>query len=164
MIKLIRLDERMIHGQVATRWSRLLGVDRIIVANDEAAKNSLVRQSLMMAAPNGIKAAVVSVDQMIAMMKDPKAADHDILIIVSRPQDLLKAVQNVDGIRKINVGNYGRSAEKKNGEPRKAYEPNLYAYPEEAEIFRQVAACGIPASYQTIPEDPEDDLAKLFAE
>ena len=50
MIKMIRLDERLIHGQVATKWSRLLDVDRILVADDEAAENEIVKKSLMMAA------------------------------------------------------------------------------------------------------------------
>lgn len=43
MIKLLRLDDRMIHGQIATKWSRVLSVDRIIVINDEAANNSIVK-------------------------------------------------------------------------------------------------------------------------
>jgi PTS system mannose-specific IIB component len=43
MIKLIRLDERLIHGQVAIRWSKYLGVDRILVLNDEAAKNAWLK-------------------------------------------------------------------------------------------------------------------------
>ena len=51
MIKWVRLDERMIHGQVATKWSQLLGVNRIIVADDQAASNEIIKKSLMMAAP-----------------------------------------------------------------------------------------------------------------
>ena len=47
MIKLVRLDERLIHGQVAIKWSRHTGVDRIVVANDEAAGNKIIQQSLM---------------------------------------------------------------------------------------------------------------------
>lgn len=50
MIKWVRLDERMIHGQVATKWSQLLGVNRIIVADDQAASNEIIKKSLLMAA------------------------------------------------------------------------------------------------------------------
>ena len=52
MINHIRLDERLIHGQVAIKWSRHTGVNRIIVANDDAAKNPIIQKSLMMAAPS----------------------------------------------------------------------------------------------------------------
>ncbi len=51
MIKLVRLDERMIHGQIAIKWSRHTGVDRIIVVSDEAAANPIIQKSLLMAAP-----------------------------------------------------------------------------------------------------------------
>ena len=47
MIKWVRLDERMIHGQVATKWSRTLGVDRIVVADDTAAASDIMQKSLM---------------------------------------------------------------------------------------------------------------------
>ena len=62
MIKWVRLDERMIHGQVATKWSRTLGVDRIVVADDTAAASDIMQKSLMMAAPTTCKTAIVTVD------------------------------------------------------------------------------------------------------
>ena len=61
MIKLLRLDERMIHGQVAIKWSRHLSVDRIVVANDGAASNPIIQKSLMMAEPSTCKVAIKSV-------------------------------------------------------------------------------------------------------
>ena len=63
MIKMVRLDERMIHGQIAIKWSRHLSVDRIIVANDAAASNAIVQKSLMMAAPPTCKTAIKPVDE-----------------------------------------------------------------------------------------------------
>ena len=59
MIKWVRLDERMIHGQIATKWSRTLGVDRIVVADDTAAASDIMQKSLMMAAPATCKTAVL---------------------------------------------------------------------------------------------------------
>jgi len=55
MIKLLRIDERLIHGQVANQWARQLAVNAIVVANDVAAQNEVVKMSLHMAAPDGIK-------------------------------------------------------------------------------------------------------------
>ena len=51
MIKLFRIDERLIHGQIAIKWSRHTGVDSIVVANDHAAANVMIQKSLKMAAP-----------------------------------------------------------------------------------------------------------------
>ena len=62
MIKLLRIDERLIHGQVANQWARQLAVDAIVVANDRAATNDLVKTSLKMAAPQGIKVVIKKVE------------------------------------------------------------------------------------------------------
>ena len=83
MIKWVRLDERMIHGQVATKWSRTLGVDRIVVADDTAAASDIMQKSLMMAAPATCKTAIVTVDKAVSLCNDPRAAGLKILLIVS---------------------------------------------------------------------------------
>lgn len=162
MIKLIRLDERMIHGQVAIKWSRHTGVDRIIVANDAAASNPIVQKSLMMAAPPTAKVAIKSVADAIKLLSDPKAANHSILLIVASPEDLLAMVKNVKDIPLINVGNYGRIAPKQGDEQRKTYGSNLYTYPSEVELFKQILDMGIETVYQTTPEDIPEKLNKVL--
>lgn len=95
MISMVRLDERLIHGQVAIKWSRHLDVDRIVVVSDEAAANPVVQKSLMMAAPATAKTTIKSLEKAVKLLQDPKAADYRILIIVSNPEDLLKIVTEV---------------------------------------------------------------------
>ena len=147
MLKLIRLDERLIHGQIAIKWSRHTGVDRIIVANDAAAENSVIQKSLMMAAPATCKTAIISVDKAIDMMKNPKASDHKILILVNNPDD---------------IGNYGRIAPKRNGEVRPTYRLNLYLYDDERETLKKVLDLGYNTTYQTTPEETAEPLAKAL--
>ena len=158
MIKLIRLDERMIHGQVAIKWSRHTGVDRIVVISDEAAANPIIQKSLMMAAPATAKTAIKGADDGIALLNDPRAAGLKILVIVSNPQDLLRVVTEVEGIPLINIGNYGRIAAKKGDEPRKTYRKNLYAYDDEVEILKKVLETGIESVYQTTPDEAPESL------
>ncbi len=162
MIKLLRLDERMIHGQVAIKWSRHLTVDRIVVANDGAAANPIIQKSLMMAAPTTCKVAIKSVEDSIKLLNDPRAAGLKILLIASSPEDVLKLVQNVPDIPKINIGNYGRVASKVNGEDRKAYAANLYAYPDEVETLKKILDCGIETIYQTTPDEQPVPLKKVL--
>ena len=162
MIKMMRLDERMIHGQVAIKWSRHLSVDRIIVANDGAAANPLIQKSLMMAAPPTCKTAIKPVADAIKLMNDPRAESLKILVIVSTPEDLLKVLDNVKGIPVVNVGNYGRIAPKHGTEMRKTYGPNLYAYDDEVEIFKKVISYGAETIYRTTPEDAPEPLAKVL--
>lgn len=163
MIRLIRLDERMIHGQIAIKWSRHTGVNRIIVANDEAASNDIVKKSLLMAAPSTCKTAIRSVEKSIELINDPRAKNLKILVIVSTPEDLLKVIDSVnEKVPQINIGNYGRIAPKKGMEIRKTYGANLYAYNHEVEIFKEILDYGIETIYQTTPEDTPEPLAKVL--
>ena len=165
MLKLIRLDERLIHGQVAIKWSRHTGVDRIIVANDAAAASTVIQQSLMMAAPATCKTAIMTVEKAIALMKNPKAADHKILILVNNPDDLLKVLTEVPvKPEMVNIGNYGRIASKINGQIRDTYTKNLYLYSEEAEILKQVIMTGTDCIVQTIPDETSRDLSAVLQE
>jgi PTS system mannose-specific IIB component len=163
MLKLVRLDERLIHGQIAIKWSRHTGVDRIIVANDAAAENSVIQQSLMMAAPATCKTAIISVDKAIAMMANPKAADHKILLLVNNPNDLLKVLTGIkEKPETVNIGNYGRIAPKVNGQPRKEYRLNLYLYDDERETLKKVLDLGHKTIYQTTPEETAEPLEKAL--
>lgn len=162
MIAMLRLDERMIHGQVAVKWSRYTGVNRIVVASDQAASSVLTQKGLMMAAPPTAKVAIRSVVGAINLLKDPRLADYKVMIIASIPIDVLTLAQNVPGIPLINVGNYGRIAPKKEGEIRKKYGENLYLYDEERELLKQVTETGIVCNYQTTPEDPSENLQSVL--
>ncbi len=162
MIKSIRLDERLIHGQVATKWSRVLGVNRIVVANDEAAASEVMQKSLMMAAPSTCKVAIVPVEKGISFCNDPRAEQLSIFVIVSNPDDLLRVVREVPGIQQVNIGNYGRIAAKRGSEQRTTYSKNLYAYDDEVETLRQVIALGVPCNVQAIPDEAAQSLEKVL--
>jgi PTS system mannose-specific IIB component len=162
MITLVRLDERLIHGQIAIKWSRLLGVNRIVVADDEAAKSEIIQRTLMMAAPSTCKVAIVTVDKAIKLCNDPRSENLKIFIIVSELADLLKIVNEVHNIPEVNIGNYGRIAQKKNGQQRVAYSNNLYLYDSEIDILKKVINTGIPCHVQTIPDDIPQNLQKII--
>lgn len=137
MIKLCRLDDRMIHGQIVTKWSRVISVDRIIVANDHAGENSIVAKSLLMAAPGNIKVAVKTVKDAIELLHQPKAREHDILLIVANPKDLLTMVEQVEGIDRINIGNWGL-LEASDGKKRESISQFVALSEDEKEILAKV--------------------------
>lgn len=104
MIKLFRIDERLIHGQIAIKWSRHTGVDSIVVANDHAAENVMIQKSLKMAAPPGIKTVIKTLDAAIATLNDPRCEPLKVLVLVNSPADALKMVRAVKGIPFVNIG------------------------------------------------------------
>ncbi len=112
MIALLRIDERLIHGQVATSWSKALDIDTIVCASDEASQNPLKKKMLLIAAPPGKKTHVRGVDEVIGLLKDPRADRMKIFLLTDTPKDALKLV-NALRLKDVNLGNYhNRKAEK----------------------------------------------------
>lgn len=162
MINLVRLDERLLHGQVAIKWSRHLDIDRILICNDEASKNEIIQKSLLMAAPQNIKVAIKDLKTSIKILNDDRMAKVKVLVIISRIEDLLNLVKNVEEIKNINIGNYGRIAAKNNNEQRKRYRSNLYLYSEEKDNLLTIIKQNKNVIYQTIPDDNPEKLSTIL--
>ncbi len=160
MIKLLRIDERLIHGQVANQWARQLAVDAIVVANDAAASSPIVMASLRMAAPNGMKVVIKKIDEAIAQLNDPRAQSLSIFIVVDNPEDALKIIKEVEGIPYLNVGNFGRvNLDKKK---RIEYKNNLYLNDEEVLTFKEILNTGIECEVRMLTSDPKISLKSLI--
>lgn len=111
-ILLTRIDNRLIHGQVATQWNGTLGANLILVANDKVAKDK-VRQGLMdMAAPAGVQTRYFSLQKTIEIIHkaSPK---QKIFMVVENPQDALKLAEGGVPIKKLNIGNMHMSEGKR---------------------------------------------------
>lgn len=162
MITLFRIDERLIHGQIAIKWSKHTGVSHIVVANDNAAKSPIIQKSLKMAAPADVKTAIKSIEGAIELLKDPRCKDLKILLLVNCPKDALIILKAISKIEYINVGNYGRIAQEKPGMPRKAYGNNIYCDEEEVKELKEILTMNIRCIYQTTPEEPAIDISHIF--
>ena len=107
-ITALRVDDRLIHGQVAMTWTKQLAVQEIVVANDEAANDNTQKMALKMAVPGGIKSLIKPVDEAIRILNNPKASKMRILVLTRTVKDALKVRQSVGEIGFLNVGNTGR--------------------------------------------------------
>ena len=103
-IRLTRIDNRLIHGQVATQWCGVVGANLLLVANDEVAGDEF-RQGLMnMAAPSYAQTRFFTLEKTINIIHRASANQH-IAIICESPQDVLKLVEGGVPIKKVNIGN-----------------------------------------------------------
>lgn len=160
MIKLLRIDERLIHGQVANQWARQLAVNAIVVANDVAAQNEVVKMSLHMAAPDGIKVVVKTVKDAIKQLNDPRANSLSIFVVVNCPEDAYEIIENVPSVPYLNVGNFGRVNKDKMN--RKTYADSLYANEQEIETFRKIIATGIDCEVRMLTSDKKVSLTSII--
>lgn len=111
IIDALRVDERLIHGQIAMVWSRALNLDGIVVANDEASENELQQKALKMAVPNGIKVIIKTLDDAVTLLKDKRASDMKLLVLVRTIGDALFLAKQLDNIGYLNIGNVGKSVQ-----------------------------------------------------
>lgn len=86
-ITALRVDDRLIHGQVAMTWTKQLAVQGIVVANDEAANDNTQKMALKMAVPGGIKSLIKPVDEAIRILNNPKASRMRILVLTRTVKD-----------------------------------------------------------------------------
>lgn len=83
MIKLFRIDHRLLHGQVAFSWTKSIGADCILVADDEATTNSLKMTTLRLAKPQGVKLVVKSIDDSIKALQSGVTDKYKLFIVTA---------------------------------------------------------------------------------
>ncbi|MEG0470583.1 MAG: PTS sugar transporter subunit IIB, partial [Longicatena sp.] len=93
MIPSLRVDDRLIHGQIALVWCKEFGTNRIVVANDNAVTDEVTRVSLQMATPTGIKLLIKTVDDAIRLFHDPRAKEKDMFVLTNNIVDAVKIVK-----------------------------------------------------------------------
>lgn len=105
MIKLLRIDERFIHGQVSFAWTNNIGANCIYIVNDEIASNKLLKSSLKLAAPPTIKFIVHSIKRAKKELNGSAIDKYNVFLIVNSTQDALSLIQSTDKIKQVNLGN-----------------------------------------------------------
>lgn len=115
MIKALRVDERLVHGQIAMVWSKELKLQGLVIANDEVANNETQKMALQMAVPSTVKSIIKDIDGAIKLLQNPKASAMNLMVLVKTVEDALKIAKEVSNIEYVNVGNAGKmvQAEKK---------------------------------------------------
>lgn len=109
---LCRIDTRLLHGQVATAWTKTTRPDRIIVVSDKVSKDDLRKEMIKQAAPPGVTAHCVPISKMVEVSKDPRFGATKALLLFESPEELLSAVKAGLEIKEINLGSIAHSVGK----------------------------------------------------
>ncbi|MGO4994684.1 PTS mannose/fructose/sorbose transporter subunit IIAB [Jeotgalibaca porci] len=149
-----RIDERLIHGQVAGIWSSTLKTQRLMVINDAAAENTLQKTSLRMAAPKSMRLSVLTVQDAVNNINAGKYGKQRLFLIFKKPSDVLKFIELGGKLEHVTVGNM--SFETGNREITK----NIYITEEEAHIFAAISNSGVNITAQLVPSEPATDFMK----
>ncbi|HEX9026186.1 MAG TPA: mannose/fructose/sorbose PTS transporter subunit IIA [Clostridium sp.] len=154
---LARIDSRLLHGQVATAWTKTVNPTRIIVVSDAVAKDDLRKNLITQASPPGVKAHVVPVDHMIKLAKDDQHfGGQRAMLLFENPKDVLRALEGGVPLKTINVGSMAHSIGKV--QPSKVLAFNQ----EDIDIFNKLKQAGLSFDVRKVPNDSKANMDEIL--
>ena len=153
-----RVDERLVHGQVANLWTPNLQVERIIVLDEKAAQDDIQKSGLRMATPMTTRLSVLPTEVAADHLKKNRYGNQRLFLVAKRPDKFLDLLNLGVDLDTINVGNM--SKQDYNTEFTKQVNINA----DEADVFREISGKGVNLIAQLNPSVESRDLMKLINE
>ena len=157
-ITLARIDDRLIHGQVTTVWSKVANAERIIICNDDVYNDDVRRTLLRQAAPPGMKVNVVNIEKAVAVYHNPQYQDETVFYLFTNPQDVLTMVQQGVKIATLNIGGMAWRPGKK--QLTKAVSLDAA----DINTFQQLDKLGVKLDLRVVASDPSVNILDKIAE
>lgn len=153
---LARIDSRLLHGQVATGWTKAMNPNRIIVVSDNVAKDKIRKTMIKEAAPAGVPANVVPINKMLEVVKDPRFGNTKALILFENPEDALKAIEGGMDIKELNVGSMAYSDGKVNVNTVLAMDQK------DIDTYKKLKDLGVKFDVRKVPSDGKQNMDELL--
>lgn len=147
MIILLRVDHRLLHGQVAFSWIQNLGADCILIANDGVVNDELRKTTMKLAKPQEVKLVIKNIEDSIQALKSGVTDKYKLFIVVESVEDAYKIAKEVDEIKQINLG--GVKARENSRNISKAV--NLLE--EEENLLKELQSLGIEIEIRQVAND-----------
>jgi len=155
MIAFIRIDDRLIHGQVVEGWVNFLKATCLIVADDAVASNPLQRSILELAVPEGLDVYIGKVEDVCRRVCSSSAPERAILLF-SNPGDVLRALKAGMECRALNIGGMHYVPGK-----RKLMDI-LAVNQSDLDALREIAGTGVKIDIQAVPTQRPIPLGKIM--
>ncbi|BFQ92294.1 PTS mannose transporter subunit IIAB [Gallibacterium anatis] len=155
-IGLARIDDRLIHGQVATRWTKESKVNRIIVVNDDVDKDDVRKTMLKQAAPPGVSAHVVNVAKMVRVYNNPEYNDDRVMLLFTNPTDALFLVESGLDIKSVNIGGMAYR------EGKKQITSAVSVDDKDIAAFKKLAELNVELDVRKVSNDRKEDMIDLL--
>ncbi|EAS5352918.1 PTS mannose/fructose/sorbose transporter subunit IIB [Salmonella enterica] len=154
MITLLRVDHRLLHGQVAFSWTQYVGADCILIANDNVPDNELRKTTIKLAKPPSVKLVIKNINDSIESIKSGVTDKYNLFIVVESVNDAWRIASAVEEIKSINLGGIKAKEGSKN------ISKAINLLPEEIEQLQQLVGKGVEVEIRQVPNDRK----QLFAE
>lgn len=157
-IKLARIDDRLIHGQVVTVWAKEAGAGRIIIVSEEVNNDDIRKTLVKQAAPPGIKVNVVDVEKALKVYQNPKYAQETVFYLFTNPTEVLAMVEAKVPILSLNIG--GMQFKTGKTQVTKAVSVSR----EDVEAFWKLKELGVELDNRVVATDARVDFADKLKE
>ncbi len=147
MVKLVRVDHRLLHGQVVFIWTASIGVDCILIANDDVANDPIQKGILKLSQPTGVKLIFKSVKDSIEALNSGITDKYNLMIITSNVDDGYELASKVEQIRSLILGNVKLRENTHN------LSKLVHVTDEEEKKLKALAAAGIEVEIRAVPND-----------
>jgi len=158
-VALVRVDNRLVHGQVLEAWLPALDAHGILVADDEAAGNVLARSAMALAIPPGVTFEVLRVEAAAGLLrpggKGPQAPRT--LVLLRDVRDAVALSEAGVPVPQLNLGNvhFGRG--------RKQVSPSVFLDAGELAALEKLSRAGTQVEVRAVPSEPPLRLPDLKA-
>lgn len=156
MIKLLRIDDRLVHGQVAFTWTPALGADCLLVANDRVAKDEFLRMTMGLAKPAGARLLIKSIADSITYINDAKNKGQQLLVLVDSVRDAHALAMGVTEIVAINFGGIRAKA------GAKAVSKAIALTDADIGLIRELQEKGLELEARQVPTDKKQPIQNLL--
>ncbi|QYO79989.1 PTS sugar transporter subunit IIB [Klebsiella quasipneumoniae] len=154
MITLLRVDHRLLHGQVAFSWTQYVGADCILIANDNVPEDELRKTTIKLAKPPSVKLVIKNINDSIEAIKSGVTDKYNLFIVVESVNDAWRIASAVEDIKSINLGGIKAKEGSKN------ISKAINLLPEEIEQLQQLVGKGVEVEIRQVPNDRK----QLFTE
>lgn len=155
-IVLTRVDSRLIHGQVMTKWVNQVQANKIVIVSDELANDEFMKSIYLLSAPAGITVDCLTAADAVKSYKDDVFGEGRILLLLPSLQ-VLESIYNAGvTVDSVQVGGLG------GGPSRKVVFQNITLDDADAKICEDLNAQGVSIIFQTIPEDAPQDVESIL--
>jgi D-glucosaminate PTS system EIIB component len=146
-LQLVRIDDRLIHGQVVAVWLRALGAKRIVIADDATARDEFLREVLTLAAPQAVPVEVLEVVEAAVRLIDLAAVAEPVMVLARSPRTVLRLRQAGVPIDVVNLGGLGA------GPGRKRLHKTISVSASELAELRELERLGTRVEVQIVVDD-----------
>ncbi len=154
--RLVRIDTRLLHGQVSTNWVKAVNPNRIIVVSDKVAQDEMRKTLIQQAAPSGVRTHTIPINKLVEIDQDPRFGGTKALILFETPQDALEAVEAGVEFDHINIGSMAHSTGKV------LLDRAISVDQEDVDTLMALKEHGITFDTKRIPSDSGESLEKLL--